>query len=139
MFASNLRHLLLTPPLSQYLPSETSANSKSTNPVVVVCGVDPGFSHGHKVSNYVNEGIKCILNSRYFFVVAQIVILAFPLQVASSKPEVLCCTKLYTSSRNCTSQMSALIDKYKVQIVAIGNGVGSREAQVCLKPPFHIK
>lgn len=64
MFASNLRHLLLTPPLSQYLPSETSAISKSTNPVVVVCGVDPGFSHGHKVSKYVNEGIKCILNSR---------------------------------------------------------------------------
>ena len=58
------------------------------------------------------------------------VVLSFPLLVASTKPEVLCCTKLYASSRTCGDQMAGLLAKHGVQVVAIGNGVGSREAQV---------
>jgi hypothetical protein len=60
----------------------------------------------------------------------QVVVLAFPLLVASAKPEVLCCTKLYASSASCGDKMAALLARYKVQVVAIGNGTGSREAQV---------
>ena len=60
--------------------------------------------------------------------------LAFPLLVASAKPEVLCCTKLYTSSRGCSDKMAELLARHRVQVVAIGNGTGSREAQVSIPP-----
>ena len=60
LFASNLRHLLLTPPLSQYLDRDSDSDtvtaphapvsSSHSSSTLIVCGVDPGFAHGHKVS-----------------------------------------------------------------------------------------
>jgi transcriptional accessory protein Tex/SPT6 len=55
IFADNLRSLLLTPPLFQYLELKTSdleTKSAVKCEELVVCGVDPGFSHGHKVSEF---------------------------------------------------------------------------------------
>ncbi len=60
VFATNLRSLLLTPPLAQYLergatdylisPAEKKKKEDEEEEELVVCGVDPGFSHGHKVT-----------------------------------------------------------------------------------------
>jgi hypothetical protein len=167
LFASNLRHLLLTPPLAQYLDAEASAatataTATASSQTIVVCGIDPGYAHGHKVSlNHLAFVSLCDTpayfseknNALFIFcsfilfeytlispfnhthnitikTITKVVVLAFPLLVASAKPEVLCCTKLFASSRSSGEQMAELLAKHKVQVVAIGNGTASREAQV---------
>ena len=52
-FANNLRHMLLTPPLVQYLNRETSDTSFPDS--IAVCGIDPGYAHGNKVSSIIKS------------------------------------------------------------------------------------
>ena len=64
LFASNLRHLLLTPPLMQYLDSQASAATAASQSIIV-CGVDPGYAHGHKVSSTSNHARKIFQINKY--------------------------------------------------------------------------
>ena len=65
-------------------------------------------------------------------------VLEFPLKIASARPKILSCMKLFTTSQNSIEKLAELIDKYSIQVVAIGNGTGSREAQVSQLGTFNF-
>jgi uncharacterized protein len=101
VFASNLSKLLTVPPLVSFW----SPSSPKTPQYV--CGVDPGFKNGHKI-----------------------VVLEM---LGRGEASVVARDKLYHGSSAATAaaeeKLAALLDQWGVQVVAVGDGVGSLEAQ----------
>jgi uncharacterized protein len=88
IFASNLRQLLLQPPLAGK----------------VIMGIDPGFVSGSKVA-VIDETGKYLEGSTIY----------------PHPPQ--------NKSEEARKSLIKLIDKYKVEIIAIGNGTASRETE----------
>lgn len=150
VFGTSLRPLLLTAPLreviSQHshrdaLTTSTSATphvTVPTDPPVVVLAVDPGFAHGHKWV-VLSQG-------------AQSGAMSSGVPAQGEATSILCYGKIFEKSHGSTSkdtqsssgsavfknspvilhsaaQLGELLNRFRVQVVAIGNGTGSREAQ----------
>ena len=121
VFANNLNKILMIPPLSHIIPSSATASTFSSSSsssysapaaVVVVspkkgypgviCGVDPGHSHGHKI---------VVMNLHTQELLARLVI------YYNKNPEAA------------IDAFRKLCLEHKVTVVSIGDGVGSLEAQ----------
>eukprot|EP00602_Paraphysomonas_sp_CaronLab_P001578 CAMPEP_0185030632 /NCGR_PEP_ID=MMETSP1103-20130426/17609_1 /TAXON_ID=36769 /ORGANISM="Paraphysomonas bandaiensis, Strain Caron Lab Isolate" /LENGTH=802 /DNA_ID=CAMNT_0027565833 /DNA_START=132 /DNA_END=2540 /DNA_ORIENTATION=+ len=98
LFSSNLKSLLLTPPLRSVLTPPPSP--------LVVCGVDPGLKQGHKLVILDCSAEPRVLHREKFI-------------CFDSKQVELVADKLRT-----------LCSKFSVSVLAVGNGVGRREAQL---------
>lgn len=140
VFGTSLRPLLLTAPLREVI-SVTTPSSVAQAPVVVLA-VDPGFAHGHKWVVLCQGGGATGAKSESSGVPAQ-----------GEATSILCYGKIFENSHghsgggggstnnsstafnrspvmlHSPSQLGELLRELRVQVVAIGNGTGSREAQ----------
>lgn len=115
IFGNNLKHVLLTPKLSSYM-----RGSK------VVCAVDPGFSNGHKIVFISCTNGVCVLDRMKIY----------PMKVSAastSDPFPPPSPHDLSSYPSAYLTFAESILKYDVDIIAIGNGTGSQNAQQLIR------
>jgi uncharacterized protein len=138
VFSTSLRPLLLTAPLrlvvgDQRYSSSVAATSVSSTPLVV-CAVDPGYAHGHKwVILSQGDATHRDASQSSQAVRAQgedTTILSYGkiFEKAGSSGSVT--QRASPIMLHNAQQLSEVITHYGVNVVAIGNGTASREAQL---------
>ena len=140
VFGTSLRPLLLTAPLRSIVNQLASTTRTLSDKSIVVCAVDPGYAHGHKwviLSQGSNQNNSSSNSSGASSTV----------QAQGEDTTILCYGKIFEKankdSTNHTSvsmkaspvmlhssmQFAELLQQYNVNVIAIGNGTASREAQ----------
>ncbi|KAJ1409172.1 hypothetical protein B484DRAFT_403282 [Ochromonadaceae sp. CCMP2298] len=134
VFASSLRPLLLTAPLrlASGMGSAWGGGGAGRQQPLVVCAVDPGFSNGHKWvildATVADGGVGVDETGSKGAVLSYGKIFegkfggggGGKLRAGAAGPHVL----------QKPSDLAHLLGEHAVQVVAVGNGSGSREAQV---------
>ena len=113
VFAINLRNILMVPPLKEFHQQSSLSSSSSANRECghVICGIDPGVKHGHKIA---------ILDSNQKLVATAVL--------------------KYNSDPNaCVAKLAEICARHNVNICSIGDGVGCLEAQEMVGKMLNIR